>query len=92
MRNVITGTVFAVAALATTAAVAQDTKTPETKPTLIERLFTSDAGVSSKGTTKDQDLSASDRVRLQGYAPTGKPDLDNWVRNLRQFRHGGPNG
>ena len=92
MRKVITGTVFAVAALATTAAFAETAKTTEAKSTLVERIFSSDASVSSKATDKSTKLTSADRVRLNGYAPTGKPQLDNWVRDQRRFRTGGPNG
>ena len=90
MKKVITGTVFAVAALATTAAFAETAKPAKAEPTAIERLFTSSKSASAK--KADPTYSASDRVRLNGYAPTGKPQLDNWVRNLRSFRTGGPNG
>ena len=92
MKKVITGTVFAVAALATTAAFAESTKVPDAKPTFIERLFSGSTGVSSKAADKTSGYSASDRVRLNGYAPTGKPHLDNWVRDLRRNRTDGPNG
>ena len=92
MRKVITGTVFAVAALATTAAFAESAKPVDAKPTFIERLVSGTAGVSSKATDKSTSYSASDRVRLNGYAPTGKPHVDNWVRDLRRFRTDGPNG
>ena len=92
MRKVITGTVFAVAALATTAAFADTAKTTDAKPTLIERIFSSDSGASSKAADKASGLSTADRVRLNGYAPTGKPQLDAWVLRLRSGRTDGPAG
>ena len=90
MRKVITGTVFAVAALATTAAFAETAKPAKAETTAIERLFISSKSTSAK--KADTTYSAADRVRLNGYAPTGKPHLDNWVRELRSFRSSGPNG
>ena len=92
MHKMITGTVFAVAALATTAAFAETAKPAKAEPTAIERLFSSSKSASSKKADATAGYSASDRVRLNGYAPTGKPQLDNWVRDLRSFRTGGPNG
>lgn len=95
MHKVITGTVFAVAAMATTAAFAEGTKAASTaQPTAIERLWSdvTGSGVSAKNATTYSNLSASDQVRLNGYAPTGKPELDEWVRQLRSFRTDGPAG
>lgn len=93
MHKVITGTVFAVAALATTAAFAEGTKVTKAQPTVIERLWSDVTGSSSsKSASKSTTLTTSDRVRLSGYAPTGKPALDNWVRDLRRFRTDGPAG
>ena len=94
MHKVITGTAFAIAALATTAAFAADANTATSQPTALERIWTdlTASGTSTRNAAKSADYSASDRVRLNGYAPTGKPHLDAWVRDLRRFRTDGPAG
>ncbi|MEL7469442.1 MAG: hypothetical protein AAFN27_13370 [Pseudomonadota bacterium] len=93
MQKVIVGTLAAALALAATAATAQDQVKSNPQPTAIERIFGNLTGATStKTATQKHSLSASDRVVLNGYASTGKPELDAWVLNLRRSRGGGPNG
>ncbi|MEL7000578.1 MAG: hypothetical protein AAFP68_20190, partial [Pseudomonadota bacterium] len=80
-----------------TAATAQDQVKSDPQPTAIERIFGDLTGATStKTATKSGDqkhtLSVADRVVLNGYASTGKPELDAWILNLRRSRGGGPNG
>ena len=95
MQKVIAATVVAAAALATTGAFAEGAKTAsEAKPTAIERLWSdiTGSGVSGKNVAFDRSkLSGAEIVRLSGYAPPGKPHLDDWVRRLRTNRTDGPN-
>lgn len=95
MQKVIAATLVAGAALATTAAFADTAKTStDVKPTAIERLWSglTNTGVSAKNADKKTSLSSADRVRLSGFASTGKPNLDDWVRKQRSTRTDGPNG
>ncbi|MEM9061542.1 MAG: hypothetical protein AAGD13_13860 [Pseudomonadota bacterium] len=93
MQKVIAGTIAAAVALSAVAAAAQDNTAPAQKPTAIERLWTGLTGATSTKTkTSGSAYSASDEVLLNGYAKTGKPQLDDWIRNLRRSRGGGPNG
>ena len=95
MQKVIAATLVAATALAATAALADSSK-PGTaaQPSALERIWSglTGTGTTTATATKSAELTPADRVRLNGYAPTGKPELDRWVRDLRRLRSGGPNG